>query len=113
MDRINFGNNEIVGKWNLTAASGGINSNSSTPQSTGKTIKLDITNNKIKTFENGALLSESNYYIQFGTSIYGGVQKLIMLENNPNESFYLSDNNQKLVIKEECFDCYQKTYSRE
>lgn len=112
LDKTNLENSALVGRWNWVSSTGGIDGATSTPQTTGKSIKLEISNTKVKKYINGVLVFESNYWIQNGTSIYGGRQKIIIYENNPNESFYITNNNQ-LILKEECFDCYQKTYSKE
>ena len=56
-------NHELTGNWNWVKSSGGISYHIETPESTGKTVKLEITNNTIKRYVNGNLDYESNYSI--------------------------------------------------
>lgn len=109
----NFENSALIGRWKWVSSVGGIDGATSTPQSTGKSIKVEISNTKIKEYINGVLVFESYYLIHTGTSIYGGEQELIIYENNSKESFYLTNNNNQLILKDECYDCYQKTYVKE
>lgn len=106
-------NSSLTGRWNWVSSTGGIDGATSTPQTTGKSIKLEISNTKVKKIVNGVLVSESNYWIQNGTSIYGGRQIIMIYENNPNESIYLFNNNNQLILKDECYDGYQKAYVKE
>ncbi|WP_418263203.1 hypothetical protein [Flavobacterium faecale] len=48
----------LYGQWNWLESTGGIAGMTLTPQSTGKTILLDISNTTIKKYENGKLESE-------------------------------------------------------
>jgi hypothetical protein len=56
----------------LGLTTGCIDGATTTPQSTAKSIKLEITNTKIKESVNGVLMYESNYLIVISNTIYGG-----------------------------------------
>ncbi|NGY38519.1 hypothetical protein FQU23_013490 [Flavobacterium sp. XN-5] len=104
-------NNSIIGKWNWVESSGGIDGRTETPKSTGKTIQLEISNSKIKKYVDEALVSETAYTIQTGTSIFGGEKKLIVYENDWKQSFSRADN--QLFLNDECYDCFQNKYVKE
>jgi hypothetical protein len=113
IDNMPSQNSTLQGKWNWIITTGGIDGDTTTPQSTGKSIKLEITNTKIKESVNGVVVYESNYSIVISNSIYGGKQKIISYGNSPKKSFYLTNSNTQLILKDECYDCYQKTYIKE
>lgn len=104
-------NNSIIGKWNWVESSDGIDGRTETPKSTGKTIQLEISNSKIKKYVDEALVSETAYTIQTGTSIFGGEKKLIVYENEWKQSFLHADN--QLFLNDECYDCFQNKYTKD
>jgi hypothetical protein len=63
-DDNNSTSKQLTGVWNWTESSGGIAYHTETPESTGKTVKLEITNSTIERNVNGILDYESNYTIE-------------------------------------------------
>ena len=104
-------NKAIIGKWNWVESSGGIAGITTTPQSTGKSIQLDISNTTVKRYMDGVLVYESSYSIQTGNSIFGGEKKLIIYENDSKQSFVRTDS--QLILNDECYDCYLNKYIKE
>ena len=104
-------NNTIIGKWTWVESSGGIAGITTTPQSSGKSIQLEISNTKVKKYVDGILVLESSYSIQTGTSIFGGEKKLIIYDNDSKQSFTRTDN--QLILNDECYDCYFNSYVKE
>lgn len=104
-------NNTIIGKWNWVESSGGIAGITTTPQSSGKSIQLEISNTKVKKYVDGILVLESSYSIQTGTSIFGGEKKLIIYDNDSKQSFTRTGN--QLILNDECYDCYFNRYIKD
>lgn len=101
----------IIGEWNWIESSGGIAGTTTTPQSTGKSIQLKITSAKVIQYVDGALVSEINYSIQTGTSIFGGQRKLLVYDSGIKKSF--EQTNSQLILNDECFDYYQNKYIKQ
>lgn len=57
-------NTQLTGNWNWVESSGGISYHTETPESTGKTVNLKITDNAIERYVNGILDYKSNYTIE-------------------------------------------------
>ena len=55
---------QLTGSWNWVESSGGISYHTETPESTGKTVNLKITDNSIERYVNGNLDYESDYTIE-------------------------------------------------
>ncbi|GIZ09425.1 hypothetical protein FUMI01_21520 [Flavobacterium sp. UMI-01] len=60
---------------------------------------------------NGAIASETNYSIQTGASIFGGIKPMIVYENDSKTSFEIKEN--QLFLNEECTDCFLSIYQKE
>jgi hypothetical protein len=110
-DKIIVENSSIIEKWNWIESTGGIAGITQTPQSTGKTIQLEITKTKVIKYINGKFDSELNYTIKSGTSIFGGIRNLIVYENDFRQSFEVTNNH--LLLNDECYDCFENKYIRE
>jgi hypothetical protein len=109
---INTEEPEITGNWNWIESFGGIAGILETPESTGNTIQLEITNNTINRFVNGQLESSLTYIIEIGdSSIINGEQEMIVYENNFRQSYILIENT--LFLYDECDDCFQHEFERE
>jgi hypothetical protein len=98
----------IVGKWQLVKMSGGI---------TGKTVvpklinEIAISKTEIKIYEDGTLLATEKYTIETKKSIFGGEkQMLVYSSGNPSQGYVLEGD--KLLLNDECYDCYQKEYTK-
>lgn len=98
----------ILGKWQLVEISGGI---------TGKTVvpklinEIAISKTEIKIYEDGTLIATEKYTIETKKSIFGGEkQMLVYSSGNPSQGYVLEGD--KLLLNDECYDCYQKEYRK-
>lgn len=110
-DDSNDKHNKLVGNWNWIETSGGIIGTSITPESSGNTIKLNISDSEIKKYINSKLETVLTYTIKTGKSILGGTKEMIVYDNETIQSFTITDN--VLVIHEESYDGYQYVYQKE
>ena len=102
---------QLIGQWNWVESSGGILGRTETPESTGKIIKLEFSNNSIKRFVNGNLESESKYSIK-SEDYYGEQREIITYEEYPiNQIIGLNENY--LILYDMCDDCFQNEYVKE
>lgn len=108
--------NDLKGKWKLTNTSGGI-SGTSYPIPANQEMVLEFSENTLKTYVNGTLLNTQSYSFETKKSIFGGVRKMIVTQNNSIgndinrlQSFKIAGD--KLYLRDECFDCYTSEYTR-
>lgn len=110
-DEINI-NQKLIGEWKWIESSGGIQGETINPQTTGENRNIEITSDKIKYFTNGVLISEFDYYLIKGESIRTNEKiDLMVYENDRKQSIVLNEN--KLILYDECYDCYQNEYIKE
>ena len=103
---------QLNGTWNWIQSSGGITGGTDTPESTGNTMRLEITNSVVKSYKNGDLVSERNYTIESGESlIFGEQRQMIVYEDQFKQTFVVSENT--LSLYDECNDCFVSEYERE
>ncbi|KUO66769.1 MAG: hypothetical protein APF83_06960 [Lutibacter sp. BRH_c52] len=103
---------QLIGKWIWVESSGGIQGETLNPQTTGENRHIEITFDEIKYFTNGILTSEFDYYLQKGESIMTNEKiDLMIYENDRKQSIVLNEN--KLILYDECFDCYQNEYLKD
>lgn len=105
-------NSKIIGNWNWTESSGGIDGRTATPESTGSIKRMVISKNTIKKYLNGNLKSELIYSIELEE--YNGELKEMIIYQNKNigkKMINLSGNH--LIISDICPDCFQNEYDRE
>ena len=103
---------KIIGKWLWIESSGGIQGETINPQTTGENRHIVITSDKITYYTNGTLTSEFGYYLQKGASIWTIEEADLMIyENDRTQSIVLNEN--KLILYDECNDCYQNEYIKE
>lgn len=102
---------EFIGNWSWIETSGGIAGITETPESTGSSVKLEISSGSIKRYVNGDMVSELSYAIETGTSIVGGEQEMIVYEDASKQAVFLTGD--QLMLVDECFDCYQYTYTKD
>ena len=104
-------NSDLVGKWNWTITAGGLIYFEETPDTTGKTIHLTLTDNyDFSITENGNEISNGTYELTLKKSIYSGEMerfiKLLTIDQqyvgfvkngivnvHQNENLEISDNN--------------------
>ena len=108
----NITNAKLLGKWEWIESKGGLSGNSIiTPNSTNKTVYLEITNDKIKRFENGILISNIFYVLESKRSIFSGtfVQTIVYDQSaQMQQSFGITNNS--LILNDECYDCFAHTF---
>ena len=108
----NITNAKLLGKWEWIESKGGLSGNSIiTPNSTNKTVYLEITNDKIKRFENGILISNIFYVLESKRSIFSGtfVQTIVYDQSaQMQQSFDITNNS--LILNDECYDCFTHTF---
>ena len=103
---------QLIGKWIWVESYGGIQGETLNPQTTGENRHIEITFDEIKYFTNGILTSEFDYYLQKGESIMTNEKiDLMIYENDRKQSIVLNEN--KLILYDECFDCYQNEYIKD
>jgi hypothetical protein len=106
-------NGTLTGKWEWVKSSGGISGRIQTPASTGKNVYLEISSNRIKSFENGNLVLDYEYSIQTKKSLLTNVEQEMIVDNQNNnipQTFIVKGTT--LYLNDECFDCYQSVYLR-
>lgn len=96
----------IVGKWQLVEMSGGITGKTVVPKLTNE---IAISKTEIKIYEDGTLIATEKYTIETKKSIFGGEkQMLVYTSGSPSQGYVLEGD--KLLLNDECYDCYQKEY---
>ena len=102
---------QIIGEWVWIESSGGIAGTTQTPESTEKEITLQISNSSIKQFINGTLEANRAYIIERRESlVFGELREMIVYDNGFRQSFSITGN--RLVLTDDCNDCFQAEYER-
>ena len=102
---------KLIGEWTWVESSGGFAGKIETPSTTGKEITIEFSSEKYIKYVNGDIESEMTYTIEKGSSIRTTEETyLIVYENGKKQSVELIDN--KLILYDECHDCYQNEYVR-
>ena len=103
---------EILGTWTWVKSTGGVSGNTETPESTGKEITLEVTEDTYKRYVDGDLEIELSYFLVNGRSIWTPViTDLLVFEDDSKQSVEMSTD--KLSLYEECYDCYVHEYIRQ
>ncbi|WP_339653989.1 hypothetical protein [Flavobacterium frigidarium] len=98
----------IVSKWQLVKVSGGITGQTVVPKLTSE---IAISKTEIKIYEGGTLIATEKYTIETKKSIFGGEKHmLVYTSGSPSQGYVLEGN--KLLLNDECYDCYQKEYTK-
>ena len=101
----------LVGSWEWVESSGGFAGTTTSPSSTSSSRQIVITATTIQYYLDGSLLQTDSYSIQTKKSIFGGDKQMLVYESErPSQSFEVDDN--KLLLNDECNDCYQSEYDR-
>ncbi len=103
---------EIIGSWDWIESTGGIDGRTETPASTGNQIVLEFTAGSYKKYLNGDLEEEMTYKLEEGESmIFGKKTVLIIYQNGWKQSIEYCDS--KLILHDECSDCFRNEYTKE
>ena len=103
---------QLVGTWIWIGSYGGIAGITTTPESTGNTAKLVISDDSVKRYLNGNLEFESNYSINVENSD-GEEFQVIYYNGDFDTSQYIDLNENLLMLKDRCDDCFQFKYIKE
>jgi len=99
----------IIGEWSWVQSSGGLAGVILTPETTGNEITIEFSINTYKKYIDGILDVELAYSIETGNSIRKNEEiDLIIFEDKTRMSIELKNN--KLILYEECYDCFQNEY---
>ncbi|MBU2060695.1 MAG: hypothetical protein KKH44_02450 [Bacteroidetes bacterium] len=99
----------IVGKWQLVKMSGGITGQTVVPKLTSE---IAISKTEIKIYEGGALIATEKYTIETKKSIFGGEKHMLVYTSGSPSQGYIIEGD-KLLLNDECYDCYQKEYMKQ
>lgn len=109
--------NSLIGKWTWIKTEGSFNPTTSTPETTKENRVLEFSDSTVKTYINGNLVQTQKYTIKVQKSIYGGKRKIITIQSNsltneynPERSFEIIGS--KLILSDECADCYVSEYEK-
>ena len=103
---------KLIGTWNWIGSSGGIDGRTETPESTGKSKRLEISSNTIKRYQNGDLVVTNTYTIQTRESIiFGEPREMLVYTENFSQVFELKQN--ELTLFDMCNDCFVSAYIRD
>lgn len=102
----------LIGKWGLFAKSGGIRGNTETFDTEPKSIIEFTPDHKYKMFDGDSLKMVTSYHFVESKSIF--TQKstsLLKIENSFISQSY-SIHGDTLVLSDECYDCFSRSYKR-
>ena len=103
----------IEGKWEWIQSVGGIGGWTLTPESEKKTMTLYLNDFKYKLFENDQLILEKPYQLIIQSGAAGEPSYVLQLEfGNLIPYFRVQINRNRLILTEDCFDCFEHTYIR-
>jgi hypothetical protein len=110
--------NNLKGRWSWVITSGGIGGTSQTPETLNQTTVIEFSGNSLKTYINGNLYLTQKFSIQTKPSVFGGKQKIIVIDKGNSiangspidQSFKII--GKKLYLIEECIDCSTSEYER-
>lgn len=87
----------LAGRWNWKSSYSGLEGSLVTPESSGKTVILEFTNERLKYYENDQLVSEHTYTIQTRKDALGNDKKMIVYQPYRQEETYVVQDD-KLVL---------------
>ncbi len=111
-DNSDIGLDSIVGNWVWVRSSGGIAGTTETPESTGKNVRLEITNDSTRTFVNGNLVSSQKYTLETRESLLFKAPRTMKVSEEGFRTIVEFDNG-NLILIGDCFDCMSSVYKRE
>ncbi|MCZ4695544.1 hypothetical protein DWB61_12530 [Ancylomarina euxinus] len=102
---------EIIGSWDWVESTGGIDGRTETPASTGNEIVVEFWGASYKKYVNDELVEEMTYKLEEGESmIFGKKTVQIIYQNGWKQSIERCDT--KLILHDECSDCFRNEYNR-
>ncbi|MBW7839603.1 MAG: hypothetical protein H3C36_08200 [Chitinophagaceae bacterium] len=111
-DQVGTAHQTLIGKWEWTRSVGGFAGQILTPANTGVNRSMEISRNKIKYFANDTLVSETGYELKMMYSnMVGRDEKVLMLVlKNGYVNQRVKVSKDRLLLSDECYDCYETEY---
>lgn len=104
---------DLNGKWVWLSSSGGISGETYTPESTGKIKIIEFTSDSVfRSYQNDTLVAETKYHLVKSKSIYNQDTTYIITYDNQSMNQSFSFERQNLLLKDECFDCFESFYKK-
>ena len=103
---------DLIGEWTWVKSTGGVTGDTETPESSGKQMTIEITEENYRKYVNGSLEQELSYFLIQGQSIWSPMpMNMFVFEDESKQSIELDGD--KLILYDECYDCYSHEYVRE
>ena len=103
---------KIIGRWIWLQSSGGWTGGTITPESVGYEMTVVFEQNgKYNEFKNDSLILNSTYeiiYEEFGSN--NEKKEKLKIDGKPFEQFVDFEDSNKLILIENCYDCYTHKY---
>ena len=104
----------IEGKWVWVNTSGGMVGRPVTPAMTGNEVIIEFTvDHQYKKYVNGVMESAVECEFINGSSIFSESETLQLKYANNAIQQTIEINEDELILREECTDCYQHVYKRQ
>ena len=104
---------KLIGKWQLISKSGGRTGKTINQDSTKAKSIIEFTSDSIYRFyESDSLRFERNYHFIKSKSIYSSRDSVYLLKGAGFGSKSFNIYNNKLILIQECYDCYSFRYRR-
>ncbi len=110
----------LVGKWSWIETSGGFGGGMMTPKTESYAITIEFTRkNVFKSYKDGVFNMQNNVKYVVGKSIYSAepVTLIMYYKGKEKDMSMMNDSfefrgKDTLVLKQECHDCYSRTFVR-
>ena len=103
---------DLIGRWVWVESTGGIDGRTETPIATGNQITIVFTSEFYKKYVNDTLDVQMTYKLKIGESFrLTENTNLLIYEDGWKQSMELCDN--KLILYDECLDCFVNEYIKE
>ena len=108
----NSAKESLIGNWEWISSTGGIDGRTETPASTGKQVKIVITKDSVKVYENSVLKQKNSYKISREKSVLDNKIKDMIIYNSGFRDSFMIDSQNQLHLIGDCFDCFGSSYKR-
>lgn len=104
----------LEGRWLWVSSTGGFAGITQTASDQKK--EIEFSGSTLKTYIDGKLLHEQQFFIKTKKSIFGGDKEMIVIDKGlsitqeffVDRSFEIKEEN--LILSEECYDCFISKY---
>ncbi|WP_299769178.1 hypothetical protein [uncultured Dokdonia sp.] len=102
----------LIGTWDWVRSSGGITGETTTPESTGTSMTLEITNTTItRIVDNDLIISENAYSIQVRETMSGEFREMLIVGDGIGQIITIEGNS--LILTGDCNDCVTSEYVKQ